>query len=162
MRKPRLAEGAAVPDTPDTAGNPTESDGVTGPVCHDCAQAHTRRQATTALTFLWVVTRWPAVPACDEHVATALQETPTITPTPISEPARCGRCSAPASVMYAPVSESHWVMHVCDEHAAQRLNSPPPEWCDRVVKGMVARPGITASIDTGWRTLRDARRIKLR
>jgi hypothetical protein len=132
------------------------------PACHDCAQAHIRREATTALTFLWVVTRWPAIPACDDHVASALQETPTITPTPMNEPATCARCSAPASATYEPVSESQWVIAACDEHAAERLNSPPPKWCDRVVKGIVPRPSTVSSIDTGWRTLGDGRRIKLR
>ncbi len=134
------------------------------PVCYDCAQAHEMRPATTALTFLWVVTRFPATPACDDHVATARQKTPTIAPSPVNQPATCGQCAAPATMRYEPVSEGQWVMHACDAHAAERLNNPPPEWCDRVVKGTLPRPIITPSlsIDEGWRTLPDGRRIKLR
>lgn len=131
-------------------------------ICYDCAQGHVQRQATKVLTFLWVVTRWPAVFACDDHVTDARQKTPTITPSPVSRPATCGQCPAPATMTYAPVSESHWVMNACDEHAAERLNSPPPPWCDRVVEGTVPRPRTTTDIDEGWRTLADGRRVKLR
>lgn len=130
-------------------------------ICYECAQRGVQRQATTVLTFLWIVTRWPTIFACDEHVTAARQNTPTITPIPVNQPATCGRCSAPATMTYAPVSEGQWAMNACDEHAAERLNGPPPAWCDRVVKGVVPRPKTTPDIDEGWRTLPDGRRIKL-
>jgi hypothetical protein len=133
--------------------------------CYDCAQAHVLRKATTVLTCLWVVTRWPMVFACDEHVAAARVRMPTIGPTlaAADRPAACQHCPAPATTTYTPVTEGQWVMNACDEHATQRLSSPPPSWCDLVVWGSVFRSSTTtSSFDEGWRTLSDGRRIRLR